>query len=139
MKFTSEDLMKAMGLSVGDRVKIEYIVPKDFATLEKTKIYVEYEVVYNEIEKTLCLENDTDIEFFSCIVGLNFEILPKPKRVGDLKCGDNCDSCHIRAICNGGWDTTLYKILEYWKECDNFDQEIYDLLIARLDKEVVEE
>lgn len=76
------------------------------------------------------------------LVDQDFEILPRPKRVGDLKCCEECgycEKCPIIAICNGKWETTLYQILEYWKESDNFDQEIYDLLKARLDKEVVEE
>ena len=125
MKFTSEDLMKAMGLSVGDRIKVGTGI---------------YRIIVRDGEKGIVItdENTGYYSSLEYLVDTEFEILPRPKRVGDLKCGNNCDSCHIRAICNGGWDTTLYKILEYWKECDNFDQEIYALLKARLDKEVKE-
>ena len=125
MKFTSEDLMKAMGLQVGDRIKVGTGI---------------YRIIVRDGEEGIVITNENTGYYsgLEYLVDTEFEILPRPKRVGELKCGNNCDSCHIRAICNGGWYTTLYKILEYWKECDNFDQEIYDLLKARLDKEVSE-
>ena len=135
MKFTSGDLMKAMGLQVGDRVKVEYISQDMFNPLEKSKKYVEYEVVYNEHEQSLCLENDTDIEFFAGIVNLNYEILPRPKRVGDLKCDEKCNSCPIKIVCNIGTyndDWSLYEVLKD-TQVEFCDQEIYDLLKARLD------
>ena len=76
----------------------------------------------------------------------DFEILPKPKRVGDLKCNefDDCSKCPLRSICSiliyDVVDITFYEILEKYIKSgkSSFDQEIYDFLKARLDKEVEE-
>ena len=124
MKFTSEDLLKSIGLQVGDKVKIEtgYI----------------FEVVNNggiSLER-LGEGYYTDLEF---LVDTEFEIIPRPKRVGDLKCEEiECKDCPLDYICslnNLPNYTTLYENL---KRCQINDQEIYDLLEARLDKEVEE-
>lgn len=132
MKFTSEDLMKAMGLQVGDKIKID--LGYTFEIVQNGKIIS---------LKRLGEDYYTDLEF---LVDTEFEILPRPKRVGDLKCGeiDDCSKCPIRTLpcCNkvDCKSRTLYKLLNMWNdEYTSFDQEIYDLLKARLDKEVVEE
>ena len=132
MKFTSEDLMKAMGLKVGDKIKVTY----------PYNVYITYELKYSKFSG-LVLENDTDIELLSNIVNDEYEILPRPKRVGDLKCGDcDCRTCPIRIICleESHISNSLYFNLELYKkdQRNNFDQEIYDLLKARLDKELLE-
>lgn len=135
-KFTSEDLMKAMGLQVGDRVKCyDYI----WVLRETTRS-----------EKYLFTDID-DVDCKGCVLTLtnlidqDFEILPRPKRVGDLKCDDvsfeNCNKCPIKSICgicDLGSRNTLYEFLEDYKNHhkESFDQEIYDLLKARLDKVV---
>lgn len=128
MKFTSEDLMKAMGLQVGDKVKIEtgYI----------------FEVVNNggiSLER-LGEGYYTDLEF---LVDTEFEILPRPKRVGDLKCSElDCLKCPLKFLCEWGFSVeptiTLLENLESIEDFEKDDQEIYDLLKSRLDK-VVEE
>lgn len=84
MKFTSEDLMKAMGLKVGDRV----------ACLDSRYIFMVREYrgnVYLECENA-----DLETQFMHYLLNVEFEILPAPKRVGDLKCGymeKNCVEC----------------------------------------------
>lgn len=129
MKFTSEDLMKAMGLSVGDRVKIN-----DYEHI--------FEVVKEERGITL---QHIEQRYYSNIANLidqDFEILPRPKLVGDLECNHDCGNCPLRILpsCKGCGIKTLYKILEAYKmiskDEDFFDKEIYDLLKSRLDKEV---
>lgn len=67
----------------------------------------------------------------------------KPKRVGDLKCSNEikCEQCPLRLICkflDFVYVDSLYNVLEIFKENEFFDQEIYDLLKARLDREVKE-
>lgn len=130
MKFTSEDLMKAMGLQVGDRVKtpnnITYLILKT----NSGHIWV-----YDEIHNEKFLIN--------YLVDTEFEILPKPKKVGQLTCREikDCRTCPLWWICfikineKDEMKTSLYEML------DSFaveDQEIYNLLKARLDKEVSE-
>lgn len=135
MKFTSEDLMKAMGLSIGDRVKVTF---KD-DTIE------EYEIIKYD-NGNIILHDDFHgyDDHVGYLLDNEIEILPRPKRVGDMKCGSfECKDCPVRAICNfNNIEDNLYKELETYKEhCienDSFDQEIYDLLKARLDKEVKE-
>lgn len=130
MKFTSEDLMKAMGLSVGDKVKIG-----------KLAYIIDFDCVLRGIGHN---------EAFDCygihmLVGTEYEILPRPKRVGDLKCDDiphsDCTTCPIKILCLDYGDDnnqSFYEILKDYKSKagEHFDQEIHDLLKARLDKEV---
>ena len=145
MKFTSEDLMKAMGLQVDDEVKYNGDIYR-LMHEEKHNIYV------------FVLLRDKSVCFApTYLIDQDFEILPRPKRVGDLKCAVEqklCGQCPTRIICTHhackelGAGNTLYEYLETYKtnifEDDedeyvyDFDQEIYDLLKARLDKEVGE-
>lgn len=127
MKFTSEDLMKAMGLQVGDKIKF-------------------YNEVFTivEIPNNIGIENDTGLYNIDILLNKDFEILPRPKRVGDLICDcQSCANCPLRMIdCfdefgNDFSNMTLYEILNFKNE-DNNDQEIYNLLKARLDKVVSE-
>ena len=147
MKFTSEDLMKAMGLKLGDKVK--------FTIDDITYIGV---VGFYDNVSSLILENkNTSKNKVNGIFTLNFiinkeveyEILPKPKRIGDLKCKDfECSNCPMKMICmhNIPLRDSEYTLYDMLKELEFniahsyfFDQEIYDLLKKRLDKEVVEE
>lgn len=122
MKFTSEMLMEAMGIKIGDTIKLN----------GKTHTFT--------IKKdgTLICKN-----VLKQLIDQDFEILPKPKRVGDLKCSqfDTCETWPLQFICNlydspFNDDNSLYNILT---KIDVYDQEIYNLLKARLDKEEVEE
>ena len=129
MKFTSEDLMKAMGLAVGDKIKF----------------YNEVFTIIENIPNYIGIENDTALYNIDILLNKEFEILPRPKRVGDLKCTDEieCKYCPLRmANCTRTKNSTLYKLLEEIKGIalsgDYFDQEIHDLLKARLDREVTD-
>ena len=135
MKFTSEDLMEAMGLQVGDRVEVEDKGLK--GTFDVTKDYGLFRLDHVPIHNARI-----GYELYD-ILGLEYKILPRPKRVGDLKCGEcSCTTCQLRGIgCMNisiNAKNTLYEILDkYFEEYP--DQEIYDLLKVRLDKEVKEE
>ena len=132
MKFTSEDLMKAMGLKVGDRVKVKTILKDD------------EDIIYTIDNTGGCLLGKDD-GYYNLFVLMDreYEILPRPKRVGDLKCDDFklCDEgCPLEWLC---WNcnivhenskNTLYDVLKL-HEID--DKEVYDLFKARLDKEVL--
>lgn len=131
MKFTSEDLMKAMGLSVGDRIKVAN---------DKT-----YTIITDD-DVSILLKCDTRFEdtLLESIVDIDYEILPRPKRIGDMLCDDfeGCDyGCPLEWLCcnvkhiDHNCDISLYNVLNIYKIDD---QEIYDLLKARLDKEVEE-
>lgn len=126
MKFTSKDLMSAMGLAVGDKIKF----------------YNEVFTIIENIPNYIGIENDTALYNIDILLNKDFEILPKPKRVGDLKCEEfECLECPLRCICP--WDEeqyekeTLYEVLKFLQVVKS-DQEIHDLLKARLDKEVKE-
>lgn len=125
MKFTSEDLMKAMGLQVGDKIKIgEYI----------------YTITEYYTLKGNSFKSPMDSFQVMYLVDEDFEILPRPKRIGDLKCDKECNTCPLRALesCNMFGRLTLYELLEkVYNDWENKDQEVYALLKARLDKEVI--
>lgn len=136
MKFTSEDLMKAMGLSVGDKVKVTF---KD-DTIE------EYEIIKYD-NGNIILHDDFHgyDDHVGYLLDQEIEILPRPKRVGDLRCDDiphsDCTTCPIKILCLDYGDDnnqSFYEILKDYKSKagEHFDQEIHDLLKARLDKVV---
>ena len=127
MKFTSEDLMKAMCLSIGDKIKVNNKIYTIAKSTECEGAWVGY-------------EDDVDWHNLQYLVnGYDYEILPRLKRVGDLTCNyyKDCDNCPLRILfCDRQTDDedTLYDILNRWNnEYVNFDQEIYDLFKARLD------
>ena len=138
MKFTSEDLMKAMGLSVGDRVRVKY------ETLDDQQVYETYEI--KQCENRIYLENDDYQECMEFLVDTDYEILPRPKRVGELTCNSlECSNCPLKMLCRISEVSHFYKcnlyealddLLKNDVQPDIFDQEIHDLLKARLDKEV---
>lgn len=135
MKFTSEDLMKAMGLQVGDRIKIS-VANNNFI----------YEIRLNAENKPYLLNEQNLINCgdVHSLIDMDYEILPRPKRVGELDCfvEIKCNNCPLRMIsgCTNSEGVPLYDILKEIQidstKNNMFDQEIYDLLKARLDKEV---
>lgn len=138
MKFTSEDLMKAMGLQVGDRIKVKFDVCSPYYQNTTNSIC---EIIKNITGHIMIRNENHQALFIHNLVDIDFEILPRPKRVGDTLCKDcECVECHLRCLpyCNqlDNGKKTLFNILDGWNEYDTFDQEIYDLLKARLDKEV---
>ena len=123
-----------MGLQVGDRVEIGKAIYKVDYDVDSKDYYFK------------SLEIGRDDENLYCVIDLKleYEILPRPKRVGDMLCKEiNCRNCPIRVICleDKHISNSLYFNLELYNndQCINFDQEIYDLLKERLNKEVVEE
>lgn len=133
MKFTSEDLMKAMGLKVGDRVKMPFGMDEAVCKLNDN-----YQLCFEDVDNYLTLEN---------LLNKEYEILPQPKRVGDLNIDDKYIYYKYKLVplldfkSNVCWGNgvpepkNLYEVLEHWQKY-NKDQEIYDILKARLDKVV---
>ena len=127
MKFTSEDLINAK---------------KSLAEIIRYNL----EEIYDNGGE-IGYENPLQDECHSISKALEEleRLLPKPKKVGDLKCGGlECQECPLRTIrCDKDdvdiEDCSLYYILESVLVGTEFDQEIYHLLKKRLDKEVVEE
>ena len=126
MKYTSEMLMKNMGLQVGDRVKI------------KGRIFIVI-LESEDIKQLKTCEKDAYI-YVQNLLNREFEIL---KKVGDLKCHNfNCETCPISILCSmndrfsnevGG---NLYERLEVAKSMFYIEEEIYNIIKTRLDKEV---
>ena len=107
MKFTSEDLMKAMGLQVGDRVKVENF----------NNSYFEVRAIRNlDINEYVLVDENEEIFSFTFIFNYKYEILPRPKRVGNLKCLEyECAKCPLRTIrCDKNDDigNSFYYILD---------------------------
>ena len=129
IKFTNEDLMKAMGLQLGDTIKY------------KNKIYT---ITRSEECQNFWIGYSNENEWYNIdnLINQEFEILKRPKKVGDLICDFtiHCKDCPLRFCnCIVTYNATLYEVLENKKNQDFlpfFDQEIYDLLKNRLDKEI---
>lgn len=118
MKFTSKDLAKVLGLNPRDKVM--------FKNGRIAKVTDDYELDLYPLTASL-----------SVIVDEEFEILQSKKKVGDLKCRNmKCSDCPLRVVdCSRYACRTLFENLEVIKDAYD-DQEIYDILKKRLDKEV---
>ena len=135
MKFTSKDLMKAMGLSVGDRIKIS-VANNEFI----------YEIRLNAENKPYLLNEQNLINCgdVHSLIDMDIDIRPRPKRVGDLRCDGKCPLCPCIYVCNdeiNAVNKTLYEILElgiatFTKTPQEMNKEIHDVIKARLDKAV---
>ena len=119
-------------LNIGDRIKIS-VANNEFI----------YEIRLNAENKPYLLNEQNLINCgdVHSLIDMDIEILPKPKRVGDILCKDcECVECHLRCLpyCNqlDNGKKTLFNTLNSWNEYDTLDQEIHDLLKARLDKVV---
>lgn len=137
MKFTSEDLLKAMGLKIGDVIK--------------TSVGDIFEIVKDDNFIYLYLKNDEGRAIGSkqsrYLINLEFEILPPVKKVGDMRCNKIlCRKCPLRAIdCNAS-GKTLYEALEkHIKYLNGFNDSLKPFektfiasIKAELDKEVQE-
>lgn len=122
MKFTSKQLAEAMGLKVGDRIDIKDLNDKHHIC----KLKADYELY----------DNNGDFVDLKYIVNHDIEILPPKKKVGDLICEEvACESCPLSDCCCAGSSESLFNNMEAWYE-EHHDKEIYDILKARLDKEV---
>lgn len=131
MKFSSKDLMKAMSLQVGDLVRVANCV-------YELKSENEYYYFQSVNKSTLFINNLAEL------VDIEYEILPRPKKYGELKCDnfEGCDyGCPLRWLCcnimkddNAPDSTlTLYQLLDFY-EVD--DEGVYNLFKKRLNKEV---
>lgn len=125
MKFTSEDLLKVMGLKIGDVIK--------------TSVGIIYEIVKdNNIIYLYPKNNDIRvIETAKCLINLEFEILPPVKKVGDMKCKDfkTCKECPLRFIhyCY----SENHRLFDTFKNLKKYDdKEIEAIIERRLNEEV---
>lgn len=132
MKFTREDLMKAMGLAVGDKVIIKV---EETNVIDEIIIEKRIANIVSDNNFGVGLECNTVVVPIERLINKWFEIL-RPMRVGDLKCSNDCKNCPLRSVCNFNdyQGKNLYEVFELTIIHD--DQEIHDLLKARLDKEV---
>ena len=122
-----------MGLQVGDRVK----APQG-TIYEVVSEKVDSNNVIGLINKGKYEDNYYPLKL---LIDVDFDLLPSPKRVGDLKCEDcNCQTCPLRFLCD--WGFSVEPTLTLFENLGNIegfnDQEIYNILKARLDKEVQE-
>lgn len=122
MKFTSEDLLNAMGLKIGDRIKVDL-----------------YDVIF-EIKRSLRLSHSLTTYDLTFLIDKEFEILPRRKILGNKLCRDfTCDKCPLKSFqfCRKSHfaNPTLYDLIEGLKTAD---EELYDFYKKRLDKEVEE-
>lgn len=122
MKFTSEDLMKAK---------------KALAEIIRYNSEEEYD---NGVEISYVNQLQDECYLISKALEELERLLPRPKRVGDTLCKQHCSGCPLIALQCFGDETKnkpLYEVLDYALP-KYHDQEIYDLLKARLDKELKE-
>ena len=119
MKFTSEDLAKILGIKIGDKIK--------YTNGEVADVIKDYILDFKHWRIGLHILVDED-----------FEIVRPKKKVGEKLCDENyCDCCPLNIInyCLGLDYLRLYEILDRWYE--NYkDDEIYNILKSRLDKEI---
>ena len=133
--FTSQDLMKAMGLQVGDKLKF-IDVSFDNHIYQLVLENNEY-LIRTDLNETLPLNK---------LINRGFKILPKPKKVGENICNGNCPTCPCIFVCNeevNAVNKTLYEVLdEGIKTFVNLNvslkSKVYNAIKENLDKEVKE-
>jgi hypothetical protein len=114
--FTTNDLLKSMKLSIGDKIKLNGIV-----------------YTITTIDNKIVCKSDTTTKKLSTFIDTDYV---KLSTVGDTMCEGNCEKCPLYAICLcDGYIDTLYNILNSY-EIKQYDREIYDILINRLNKEI---
>lgn len=119
MKYTSKELAKLLGIKIGDRIRL--------SDGEIGEVIEDYQLDFQPWRVGLHIIIDKD-----------FEILPQKKKLGEKLCEEiGCDECPLlRLNCPMEFTkSSLYEILKDWYEI-NKDKEIYDILKARLDKEI---
>ena len=142
-RFTSEDLMKAMGLQVGDRIKVKFDICSPYY---QDTVDCICEIIKNIKGSIMVINSNNQTMFIHNLVDMDYEILPRPKRVGDIMCGELlCKHCPLKMLAGCEemqGDNTLYECLEECKtifiDSEIYDDEIYNIIKARLDKEVTE-
>lgn len=128
--FTTEDLIKNMGLQVGDTIKFETDI-WELMFDEKHNLYM-----------FVLLRDKSHCFAPAYLLDKDFDILPRPKKVGDLLCDEvECKECPLRALCRCG--QSRFSLFEIWNELtnmilddENSDLEIYNIIEGRLNKEV---
>lgn len=114
--FTTNDLLKAMNLSIGDKIKLNDIV-----------------YTITTIDNKIICKSDTTTKKLSAFVDTDYT---KLSTVGDTMCEGDCEKCPLYAICVcDEYGDTLYNILDSY-EIARYDKEMYDMLIKRLNKEI---
>ena len=110
MKFTSEDLMKAMGLQIGDIIEI--FIP---ASCQEEK----YEICQRNNDDLIYAKSvkyGIQVQLYSLISDYTqYKILQKPKRVGENICNRNCPTCPCIFVCNeevNAVNKNLYEVLD---------------------------
>lgn len=125
MKFTSKQLTNVIGLKEEDVVICQ----------DKKYIVKDNKLVCKDEQDEIGLEIILGVDY---LLDKDFEIIPRKKKIGDLFCSTiECVDCPLCVInCKGFGDDTLYEQLK--KSVAFSDSELYDILKARLDKEVEE-
>lgn len=118
MKFTSEELAKILGIKIGDKIR--------FSNGEVADVVECYLLDFHPYKQGIWMLIDEE-----------FEILQPKKKVGEKLCREMvCDDCPLyRISCMYRYYMKLYDVLDNWYEKFQ-DKELYDILKARLDKEV---
>lgn len=126
MKFTREQLIKVMGLKEKDVVFCQ----------GKKYIIRENKLICKDEQDGIGLDIILDIDYF---LDKDFEIVKPKKKVGDTICREICCyNCPLKMLdCLDNNNRTLFEKLEIVHKEYN-DKELYDILRARLDKEVEE-
>lgn len=143
-----KEFFKLLGIEPNKAFKIKEIDNWTFKLSEEEPedngLILYQKLGYNEYELANCLETWAMIS--NILSGL-YKPYPvkEPKKIGELKCKDfarNCSGCplHVINCClfkdNIGTSGTLFERLD--KNLEVFkDQELYDLIKSRLDKEVI--
>lgn len=114
--FTTGDLLKAMELSIGDKIRLNDIV-----------------YTITTIDNKLICKSDTTTKKLTAFIDTDYV---KLSTVGDTICTEQCAKCPLYSICMcNEYGNTLYEVLESY-QIKGHDKEIYDVLINRLNKEV---
>lgn len=118
MRFTRKELAQAMGLKPGDKIRV-------------------WKTIFTINDEYSFISDNGYPASPAIFIDEEFEIVQAKKNVGEKLCMDfDCNKCPLFVInCDNSINSSLYEKLEQ-TFADVNDDELYNILKARLDKEV---
>ena len=141
MKFTEKDLLKAMGLKVGDLVRVTakecWSGNKILQVTKECELKDVHRNVLWNINLLICEDND-------------YEVIKQTGTYGNARCswnGIECKNCPLRMFDCRTVKPNQKKLKDIWKELKQFvvesgfeeDEEIIRIIEQRLDQYIVDE
>lgn len=111
MKKTTKEYLKFLGLKVGDKIKIKDQPNREYEIVSRTGN--EFSLIRRESHLLGAVMVNISLDY---LLDKEYEIVQKPKKLGDKKCGGKeCQECPLRmldCVLDKFGTVTLYEMLD---------------------------